>query len=192
MNLSFRERRKRLECDRRSHRPVHKRDNRGKLLMAFTSPRVDNRRRLQELKGFDMPAIASESSEAVGSSITTLPAMRRSDCSTAKSLVSSSRRSSLRGSPGDNRSCTPALTDTPSVPHNQTQRTNSTRPLKERPLLYRLETVFVDLEGPDLRFQSRGRHTKLGCRTKGPRHSASAFSQRRLNHLFFLSHKNTR
>src|SRR6266542_3712947 len=32
----------------------------------------------------------------------------------------------MRGSPGDSRSCTPALTESPSVTHHQGQRTNST------------------------------------------------------------------
>src|SRR6185369_3570372 len=49
--------------------------------------------------------------------------------------------------------------------------------------------MFVDLEGSDLRFQSRGRNTELGGRTQRSRHSASAFSQGSLNHLFFLSRK---
>jgi hypothetical protein len=36
------------------------------------------------------------------------------------------------------------------------------------------EALFVDLKGPDLRFQSRGRDAELGGRTDG---AASVFSQ---------------
>src|SRR5208337_2077379 len=56
-------------------------------------------------------------------------------------------------------------------------------------LLGGFEEMFVDLEGFDLRFKSRGWNTQLGGRTQPSRHAASAFSQSSLNHLFFLSHK---
>ena len=49
--------------------------------------------------------------------------------------------------------------------------------------------MFVDLKRSDLRFQSRGRNCEPGGRTQRSRHSASAFSQGSLNHLFFLGHK---
>ena len=45
---------------------------------------------------------------------------------TVSSRVASSRCSSVRGSPRDNKSCTPTLTESPSVTHHQSQRTNST------------------------------------------------------------------
>ena len=69
-----------------------------------------------------MPAIPKVFRDTGGGSTGTLPARRRRACSTARSLVSSSRRSSIKGSPGDSRSCTPALTDRPMVMQHQSQR----------------------------------------------------------------------
>src|SRR5215510_10734074 len=43
------------------------------------------------------------------------------------------------------------------------------------------EAILVDLEGFDLRLQSRGRHPQLGGCSRGSRHSASAFRQGCLN-----------
>ena len=51
------------------------------------------------------------------------------------------------------------------------------------------EEVFVDFEGVDLRFQSRGRNTELGGCTQPSRHAAAAFSQSSLNNLFCLNHQ---
>ena len=65
------------------------------------------------------------------------------------------------------------------------------RILRERvlQLLSGFEAMFVDLEGPDLRFQGRGRNTEPGGRTQRSGHAASAFGQGSLNYLFFLSHQ---
>ena len=73
-----------------------------------------------------MPAIARDLSESRSGTATPSPASRRSVSATVSSRVTSSLCSSIRGSPRDNKSCTPRLTESPSVTHHQIHRTNST------------------------------------------------------------------
>ena len=84
---------------------------------------------LSSATGRDMPAVASASSDIPvgGGASSVAPASSRTVLSTACSLASSSRSSSISGSPGANRSCTPTFTARPSVTHHQIQSTNSTR-----------------------------------------------------------------
>ncbi len=91
---------------------------------AFVSEAV-----LSSASGRDMPAVASASSDIPvgGGASSVAPASSRTVFSTARSLASSSRSSSVKGSPGASKSCTPRLTVRPSVTHSQIQSTNSTR-----------------------------------------------------------------
>src|SRR5215471_11945638 len=57
------------------------------------------------------------------------------------------------------------------------------------PQLARFETVLVDLQRFDLRFERRGRHPELDGRTRRPRHPAAACRQSRLNPFSLIHHR---
>src|SRR4029077_18805358 len=73
-----------------------------------------------------MPEVARESIEMAGGDAgTAVPARRRTVSATTRSLVSSSRSRSVRGSPDASRSCTPMFTPSPRVALSHNQRTAS-------------------------------------------------------------------
>ena len=84
---------------------------------------------LSSASGRDIPAVTNVSRDVAGGVgvKAVAPPSSRSAFSTSRSLASSSRCSRVNGSPGARRSCTPRFTVSPSVTHNQSQSTNSTR-----------------------------------------------------------------